>query len=329
MTDDTSRPLDGLLVVDLSRHLPGPFASRELLRRGARVVRLEAPEGDPLRRLVPAWHRALNAGKESVVCDLKREPEFGRALCARADVVIEGFRPGVTKRLGLGAEDLPDRVIYCSISGFGPMGRHAARVGHDLNYLGFAGVLAATAPALPPLPIADLAAGSLTAVNEILLALYQRTQTGRGRRLDISMTHHGHALQSYRHVDQELPGLLTGAFACYRMYAAADGRWLTVAALEPPFFRRLCELLGCPDLTAQQFDAGVQEELTALLTAAFGRRPAAEWLQRFEHEEVCVGPVNTLSEAAAEFGVPETAAPLADLGAHTEQWRAALRRKMS
>jgi len=324
MTDHTSRPLDGLLVVDLSRHLPGPFASRELLRRGARVVRLEAPEGDPLRRLVPAWHRALNIGKESVVCDLKRELEFGRALCARADVVIEGFRPGVAKRLGLGPEDLPDSVIYCSISGFGTTGRHATRVGHDLNYLGFAGVLADTAPALPPLPIADLAAGSLTAVNEILLALYQRSRTGRGRRLDISMTHRAHALQSYRHVDEELPCLLTGEFACYRMYAAADGRWLTVAALEPPFFRRLCELLGCPDLTAQQFDPGAQEELIALLTEAFASRPAAEWLQCFEREEVCVGPVNTLSEAAAEFGVPETAGLVAGLGAHTDRWRAAL-----
>ncbi len=324
MTDETWRPLEALLVVDLSRHLPGPFASRELLRRGARVVRLEAPEGDPLRRLVPAWHRALNAGKESVVCDLKREPEFGRVLCAQADVVIEGFRPGVAKRLGVGAEDLPDTVIYCSISGFGQTGPHATRVGHDLNYLGFAGVLADTAPALPPLPIADLAAGSLAAVTEILLALYRRSRTGRGRRLDISMTHRAHALQSYRQVDEELPCLLTGAFACYRMYAAADGRWLTVAALEPPFFRRLCEMLGCPDLTAQQFDPCAQQKLTARLREAFGRRPAAEWLQLFAREEVCVGPVNTLAEAGAEFGVPETAAPVAELGAHTERWRAAL-----
>jgi len=324
MTDETWRPLEALLVVDLSRHLPGPFASRELLRRGARVVRLEAPEGDPLRRLVPAWHRALNAGKESVVCDLKREPEFGRVLCAQADVVIEGFRPGVAKRLGVGAEDLPDTVIYCSISGFGQTGPHATRVGHDLNYLGFAGVLADTAPALPALPIADLAAGSLAAVTEILLALYQRSRTGRGRRLDISMTHRAHALQSYRQVDEELPCLLTGAFACYRMYAAADGRWLTVAALEPPFFRRLCEMLGCPDLTAQQFDPCAQQKLTARLREAFGRRPAAEWLQLFEREEVCVGPINTLAEAGAEFGVPETAAPVAELGAHTERWRAAL-----
>src|SRR5919197_2902669 len=112
-------PLRGVLVVDLTRNLPGPFASRELLRLGARVVRLEAPEGDPLRPLAPAWDAALNAGKESVVCDLKREPELGRALCARADVVLVAFRPGVAARLGIGPVDVPERVVYCSITGFG------------------------------------------------------------------------------------------------------------------------------------------------------------------------------------------------------------------
>src|SRR5919204_3606463 len=101
-------PLSGILVVDLTRHLPGPFASRELLRFGARVVRLEQPEGDPLRAVAPQWDAVLNAGKESVVCDLKAEPELGRALCARADVVLEGFRPGVAARLGVGPDDVPE-----------------------------------------------------------------------------------------------------------------------------------------------------------------------------------------------------------------------------
>ena len=146
------QPLAGLLVVDLTRHLPGPFASRELLRLGARVVRLESPDGDPLRAIAPQWDAALNAGKESVVCDLKAEPELGRALCARADVVLEGFRPGVAARLGVGPDDVPDRVVYCSLTGFGVEGRHALRAGHDLNYLGWAGALADTAPALPPGP---------------------------------------------------------------------------------------------------------------------------------------------------------------------------------
>src|SRR5215218_2973813 len=103
------QPLVGTLVVDLTRYLPGPFASRELLRYGARVVRLEPPEGDPMRAIAPAWDAALNAGKESVACDLKAEPEFGRALCSRADVVLDGFRPGVAQRLGIGPDDLPDR----------------------------------------------------------------------------------------------------------------------------------------------------------------------------------------------------------------------------
>src|SRR5919199_5621405 len=120
--DVTSRrlqPLDGLLVVDLTRYLPGPYASRELLRLGARVVRIEPPEGDPLRAVAPAWDDALNAGKESVVCDLKADPAFARALLVRADVVVEGFRPGVAERLGVGPEAASERTVYCSITGFG------------------------------------------------------------------------------------------------------------------------------------------------------------------------------------------------------------------
>src|SRR5687768_11642414 len=132
------QPLAQLLVVDLTRYLPGAYASRELLRLGARVVRLEAPEGDPMRHVAPAWDEALGAGKESVACDLKSDPDLGRALCARADVVLEGFRPGVAARLGVGPEDVPGRTVYCSITGFGTEGPHADRVGHDLNYLGWA-----------------------------------------------------------------------------------------------------------------------------------------------------------------------------------------------
>src|SRR5205085_11396102 len=122
-------PLEGLLVVDLTRYLPGPFASRELLRLGARVVRLESPAGDPLRETEPAWDALLNGGKESVVCDLKAEPELGRALCARADVVLQTLRPGIPARPGIGPGDLPARVVYCSITGVGAERPRAARVG--------------------------------------------------------------------------------------------------------------------------------------------------------------------------------------------------------
>ena len=297
-------PLAGLLVVDLTRYLPGPFASRELLGLGARVVRLEAPGGDPLRELAPAWHEALNAGKESVTCDLKADSERGRELCARADVVLESFRPGVAERLGVGPDDLPETVVYCSFTGFGP---DELRAGHDLNYQGYAGLLADTAPAMPPVPIADLAGGGLTAVARILAALLERQRTGRGRHLTISLTDHAHELVSHRLGGEPVPRLLTGGLACYRIYPTADSRYLTVAALEPRFFSRLCELLARPDLTARQWDAE-QEPLATELAEAFAAKPLTSWLELFEGEDVSVGPVATLEEAAAQLGRSPSAA---------------------
>jgi alpha-methylacyl-CoA racemase len=314
------RPLAGLLVVDLTRYLPGPFASRELLRLGARVVRLEMPEGDPMRDIAPGWDASLNAGKESVVCDLKADPAFGRALCSRADVVLDGFRPGVTERLGVGPAQLPDTVVYCSITGFGSNGRHAARAGHDLNYLGWAGVLADTAPALPPVQIADLGAGALAAVAEILAALYERERTGRGRRIEISMTHGSHRFAAHRLGGEPLERLLTGGLACYAVYETLDGRHLTVTAVEPKFFRRLCELLGNEELAERQYHPD-QEPLRAVLAEVFASKELATWLEEFESEDVMVGPVATLAEGAAEFGEPAPSAPAPAPGEHTLPWR--------
>jgi len=306
------QPLVGLLVIDLTRLLPGPYATRELVRLGARVVRLEPPEGDALRAVAPAWEAALNAGKESVVCDLKAEPELGRALVARADVVVESFRPGVTARLGL---ERAERTVWCSLTGFGLGGRHDQRVGHDLNYLGWAGCLADTAPAPPPVQVADLAAGALSAVSEILAALLERERTGRGRRIVVSMTHGSHRLVAHRLGGDPVPRLLTGGVACYRTYPTADGRFLTVAALEPRFWQRLCEVLGHEEWTNRAFEPELPE-LQSLLAS----RPLAAWLELFDGEEVCVGPVATLEEAAAEFGSPvDGVAP--SLGEHTEAWR--------
>lgn len=317
------QPLAGMLVVDLTRYLPGAFASRELQRLGARVVRLEPPEGDPMRHTAPAWDAALNAGKESVAVDLKSEPALGRALCARADVVLESFRPGVAARLGVGPEDLPESVVYCSITGFGDSGPHVARAGHDLNYAGWAGMLEDTAPALPPLQPADLAAGALAAVAQILAALLDRGRTGRGSRLTISMTHNSHDLVSHRLGGDPLPRFLTGGLACYRIYATADGRQLTVGALEPKFFVRLCEVIGRPELAARQYEPEGQETLAAELAAVFVERPLGEWLALFDGEDVCVGPVATLAEAAQEFGEAGVASS-ALIGQHTSAWRAEL-----
>ena len=295
------QPLSGMLVVDFSRYLPGAFASRELLELGARVVCVEPPGGDPMRRSAPAWDAALRAGKESLEVDLKGDAAAALELVGEADVLLESFRPGVASRLGIGPEHAPARTVYCSITGFGLGGRHEQRAGHDLNYLGWAGVLWDTAPAWPPTQIADLAAGALGAVTKILAALLERDRTGRGSHVVVSMTHGSHRFVAHRLGDDIFPSILTGGLACYRIYETADGRHLTVGALEPLFFRRLTELLGRPELAERQFELD-QETLAAELSAIFRTRPLAEWLELFDGEDVCVGPVATVAEAAADLG---------------------------
>jgi alpha-methylacyl-CoA racemase len=307
-------PLAGLLVVDLTRYLPGAYAGRELQRLGARIVRIEPPEGDPLRATTSAWHDALNAGKESVVCDLKSAAglELARALVARANIVLEGFRPGVAARLGVGPDDARADAVYCSITGFGNGGRHEQRPGHDLNYLGWAGALADTAPAVPPVQVADLAAGALGAVTQILAALLE----GGGARLTISMTHGAHDLVAHRVHGEEVPKLLTGGVACYRMYPTADERFLTVAALEPKFWQRLCELVDLPELAGRQWEPRLPE-----LEQKLASRTLAEWLELFDDEDITAGPVATLREAALEFSSDEDFGPAPRLGEHTDAWR--------
>jgi alpha-methylacyl-CoA racemase len=288
------KPLAGVTVADLTRYLPGPFASRELLRLGARVVKIEPPEGDPMRAAAPDWYRALNEGKELLTWDARTEP--APTVLLEADVVVEGFRPGVWERL---AVELPETTILCSITGFGADSPHALQAGHDLNYLGYAGVLADTAPELPPVQIADLAAGGQGAAIEVLAALLDRERTGRGARLVISMTHGSHRFVSHRVDGDTVPRLLSGGVACYRIYETADERHLTVGALEPKFWRRLCELLERPEFVDRAFEPELPE-----LAELFRTRSLRDWLDLLEHEETCVGPVATLAEAAREFGSP-------------------------
>jgi crotonobetainyl-CoA:carnitine CoA-transferase CaiB-like acyl-CoA transferase len=299
--------MQGKLVVDLTRYLPGAFASAELQRLGARVVRVEQPGGDPMRHTSPEWHDELNAGKESVVADLPGDRDLVRALLARADVVLESFRPGVADRLGVGTEAVPPSCVYCSITGFGIGNENERTAGHDLNYLGWAGVLEPTAPALPPVQAADLAAGALGAVVEILGALV----AGHGGHIVVSMTHNAYKLRS-------LAPVLTGGFPCYAMYETADGRHLTVGALEPKFFARLCELLGHPEWAERQLDVTLRDELAE----TFVQKRLADWLALFRGEDVCVGPVATRAEAA--LFAPPAHGEAAPLGAHTAAWRAEL-----
>jgi crotonobetainyl-CoA:carnitine CoA-transferase CaiB-like acyl-CoA transferase len=211
-------------------------------------------------------------------------------VLADADVVLEGFRPGVLERLGV---QLPDSAILCSLTGYGATGPRASHAGHDLNYMGYAGVLADTAPAVPPVQVADLCAGAQAAVIEILGALLERGRTGRGARIVVSMTSGSHRLAAHRLAGEPIPRLLTGGAACYRIYETADGRHLTVAALEPKFWRRLCELLERPDLAGRAFEPELPE-----LEQLFRTRPLHEWMERLEGRDTCVGPVLSLEEAA-------------------------------
>ena len=231
-----------------------------------------------MQAAAPGWYAALNDGKEIVEWDARDD------VLAEARVVLEGFRPGVFEQLDV--RTAPDAIV-CSITGFGP---HSRQAGHDLNYLGYAGVLADTAPAMPPVQIADLAAGGQTAVIEILAALIE----GGPKRIVVSMTHASHRFVAHRLAGDPSPRLLTGGAACYRIYETADGRYLTVAALEPKFWQRLCELLERPELAEKAFAPELPE-----LDALFRTRTLRDWLGLLEGEDVCVGPVLTLDEAGA------------------------------
>jgi alpha-methylacyl-CoA racemase len=289
------QPLEGVTVADLTLYLPGSFATRELQRLGARVVKIEPPAGDPLAATAPAWYGALNGDKEILSWDARSEPP--PAALTEADVVLEGFRPGVWERMWerLGVK-LADSTILCSITGFGADGPLAGRAGHDLNYLGYAGALADTAPEIPPVQIADLAAGAQGAAIEVLAALLERQRTGRGARIVVSMTHGTYRLIAHRLGGDPAPRLLTGGAACYRIYETADARYLTVAALEPRFWQRLCELIGMPELADRAFEPELPE-----LAGLFRSRPLADWLALLEHEDTCVGPVLSLEEAAMKL----------------------------
>ena len=244
-----------MLVVDLTRYLPGAFASRELLRLGARVVRLESPDGDPMRQVAPAWDEALNGGKESVACDLKTDPELAQALLPARTSCSRASGPAWPRGSASARTTCPSRSSTARSPASATEGPHAARAGHDLNYLGWAGVLEDTAPGVPPVQPADLAAGALGAVVEMLAAVLERERTGRGARLTISMTHGSHRLVAHRVGGDPLPRFLTGGVACYRIYATADRRPADRRRARAEVLPRLCEVIDRPELGARQFDA--------------------------------------------------------------------------
>jgi len=297
-------------MLDLSRQLPGPFCSMLLADLGMDVLAVYAPT-DPMGMGIPL----LGRNKRSLSLNLKA-PE-GRAIFHRlsreADVVLEGSRPGAAARLGVDYETLRainSRLVYCSISGYGQDGPYRDRVGHDVNYLGFAGVIGLTGtaggpPVIPGVQIADIGGGALTAAIGILSALWAREETGTGQFVDIAMMDGSVAWQVVNVMrwlaDKREPArgdtMLTGRHPCYAIYETKDGRHVTVGALEPHFWRTLCERLGMPELVAKQFAEGEErDEMFRRVRARFRERTMAEWVTDLADLDICFGPVATLSE---------------------------------
>ncbi|ATB41076.1 alpha-methylacyl-CoA racemase [Cystobacter fuscus] len=323
-------PLSGLKVLDLSRLLPGPYATLVLADLGATVDRVEDPAGgDPLRQMPPlsdsgesALFYGLNRNKRSLTLDLKSPA--GRDAFLRLvrgyDVLVESFRPGVMDRLGLGWDALHalhPRLVYCAISGYGQTGPDRLQAGHDLNYVARAGVLgyggqADGAPAFPGVQVGDIGGGSLFALVGVLAALHERERTGQGRFVDVSMTDgalaflHMHLAARLFLGDQAPPlrrgaDVLNGGFAGYGLYRTADGRYLSVGALEPKFFAGVCEVLGRPELLADGYSPGeAGARVKAELTRLFAEHPLAYWMERFTGQDVCVEPVLEGDEVLAD-----------------------------
>ena len=321
--------LSGTLVLDLTRLLPGGVATQQLVDWGAEVIKIEQPgEGDYARRLAPAVFDRTNRGKKSIGLDLKnpRGREILLSLARRADVLVEGNRPGVMARLGLGYEDLRavnDRLIYASLTGYGQTGPYAQMAGHDLNYISLGGIMGLNLPVIPGVQIADLVGGSMQTVMGILLALVERERSGKGRHVDVSMHAGVTALLTvplamwHEHGEEPIPGSLrlNGHYACYNVYECSDGRWISVGALEAKFWAELCRRLGREDLVARQYEEP-QHSLKAAVAAIFRTRPAFDWFNELRDSDCCVTPVLKISEVAREL--PDRAGPPPPrLGEHT------------
>ena len=305
------RPLlEGVTVLVLASVGPAARAARWLADWGATVVEVgPIPRDRDLQITPPAHAYAAHRGMRRLMVDL--QAENGRdaflRLAAKADVVIESFRPGVVDRLGVGYEAvrvLNPGIVYCSTTGYGQTGPRSSWAGHDLNYLAVGGYLHCSGrderggPALPGATVADSAAGGLHAVAAVCAALVARAATGEGVHLDVSVADGVLALMSLV-IDEHLAegvqpgpreGLLTGRYAWYDLYQAADGGWLAVAAIEPKFFANLCHILGCEQWIDRQYDDDV-ETMRADFTAAFASRNRDDWVAELAPADACVSPV--------------------------------------
>lgn len=307
--------LEGLKILDLSMNLPGPYCTLLLSDMGADVVKIEEPRiGDQARVLSGPFFRQLNRGKRSVKINLKNNAgrEAFLKLAEQADVVLESFRPGVVKRLGVdydAVKKVNEKIIYCSISGFGQDGPMRDIPCHDLNIIGLTGIqhmmgLKDGPPVVPPVLIADTATGTLAALA-IVSALWQRAVKNKGQYLDISMYE---TCFSWQHLNAAFllagfgygagEGMLGGAAPAYNLYEAADGRYLSIGAVEPHFWAGICRQIGKEHLIDRQFSCGEEaDEAKKELSELFLTKTSSQWMEILGPAGLCVTPVLSLGES--------------------------------
>ncbi len=320
--------LAGITVLDLSRLLPGPFCSMILADHGARIIAIED------RRF--ASEAGANApvyrNKEHMTLNLKTETgrKIFLEMAQHADIIIEGFRPGVTQRLGVdyvAVSRINPKIIYCSITGYGQTGPYRDTAGHDVNYLSIAGVLDLIgvkngSPIIPGIQIADMAGGALYAVIGILTALHARENTGRGQYIDISMTDGSMTLLSLALNLGKLTGrpisrsdtILSHRYACYHVYETADHRYLSIGAVENRFWKNLCDHFKVPEYTPLQYDDSRRQELIDFMEQRFRQKTQAQWEKELIGIDICWAPVRTVEEALASplFGAREMVVEIPD-----------------
>jgi crotonobetainyl-CoA:carnitine CoA-transferase CaiB-like acyl-CoA transferase len=317
-----AKPLDGIKVLDLTRYLPGPFATQILADFGAEVIKVEETAGE-LGRYLPPFKGGLgtrfcsvNRNKKSITLDLKsdRGKEIFKKLASGADIIIEQFRPGVMDKMGLGYNSLKtgnEGLIYCSLTGYGLSGPWFDRAGHDVNYLNTAGVSALTAgrdgvPVMSSVQIADVAGGSLFAVIGMLLALFHRSRSGQGQLCDIAMMDGALSLLSYTvgewcgkgSVPETGREFLTGGFAMYNTYRCGDGKYVGLGAIEGKFWSGFCKKIGREDLINSQFDIEKQEVMISDINSIMLEKSRDQWVEFFAGSDICFTPVLDLDEVS-------------------------------
>jgi crotonobetainyl-CoA:carnitine CoA-transferase CaiB-like acyl-CoA transferase len=313
-------PLDDIRILDLSRLAPGPFCTMLLGDLGADVLLIEPPpdskagQGAGIGAGAEAYN-ALGRNKRSIILNLRDEEarEVFYKLAGTADVVLEGFRPGVVQRLGVDYETLrakTPRLVYCSLSGYGQTGPYAGIVGHDINYISVGGALGMigwphTPPAIPMNVIADFAGGGLHAAYGILAALHARDRTGRGQYVDIAMSDGVLYLLATAVSGWAATGrspergrtVLNGGVPHYNVYQCADGGWISLGSLEGHFWANLCRVMGREDFLPHQYDAAKRDEIFAHFRQQFMTKTRDEWFDVLKQTDICAAPVYALEEA--------------------------------